>query len=422
MAANSATVPRLVRCAIYTRKSTEDGLDQAFNSLDAQREAGESYIHSQVAEGWQTLPHRYDDGGFTGSNMERPGLRKLVQDIEAGRIDCVVVYKVDRLSRSLLDFARLMSVFEKRCVTFVSVTQQFNTSTPVGRLTLHILLSFSEFEREIIRERTRDKKAAARRKGKWIGGYVPLGYDLDARGGRLIVNEAETEQVRAIYGLFAANRSLDKTLEQIEIRGYKTKTWTTRDDKVHAGRPFTEASLIRLLTNGLYAGMVNYKGKTYRGEQGAIVDKRLWKRVQEIVRKLPVQSKPRTSRAKTLLGGLFYCGLCSKPMAYTATVREQRRYEYYVCRTRSSGCSGCSISAPTIETSVMEQVVNALHQMRTGPGSTRACKLRQAFGRDWRSLTREQLRDLIHSCVERVSYDGSTGRVSIKLREERRDA
>jgi len=315
-----------------------------------------------------------------------------------------------------------MSVFEKHGVTFVSVTQQFNTSTPVGRLTLHILLSFSEFEREIIRERTRDKKAAARRKGQWIGGYVPLGYDLDPRGGRLIVNEAEAEQVRAIYGLFAANLSLDKALEQIEIRGYKTKTWTTRDDKLHAGRPFTEASLTRLLANELYAGMVTYKGKTYRGEQRAIVDKRLWKRVHDIVGKLPMKSKSRTSRAKTLLAGLFYCGRCSKPMAYTAMVRRERRYEYYVCRTRSSGCSGCSISAPALETSVIVQLVNALREMRTGPGSTRARKLRQAFGRDWRSLTRERLRHLIHSCVERVSYDGPTGRVSIEFREERRRA
>src|SRR5579884_3165723 len=179
-----ASAARLIRCAIYTRKSTEEGLDQAFNSLDAQREAGEAYVQSQAGDGWQALPQRYDDGGFTGSNMERPAMRKLVQDVEARRIDCVVVYKVDRLSRSLLDFARIMSVFEQRGISFVSVTQQFNTAVPVGRLTLNILLSFAAFERDIIRERTRDKKSASKKKGKWTGGYVPLGYDLDPRGGR----------------------------------------------------------------------------------------------------------------------------------------------------------------------------------------------------------------------------------------------
>ena len=205
----SGVAPRLVRCAIYTRKSTEEGLDQDFNSLAAQREAAEAFIVSQHQEGWVALPHAYNDGGFTGTNMERPALDQLMAEIEAGRIDCVVVYKVDRLSRSLLDFARLMAVFEQRGVSFVSVTQQFNTRTPVGRLTLHILLSFAQFEQELISERTRDKKAAAKRKGKWTGGYVPLGYDLDPHGGKLLVNETEAEQVQAIFTLFAEKGSLD---------------------------------------------------------------------------------------------------------------------------------------------------------------------------------------------------------------------
>ena len=194
--------PSRLRCAIYTRKSTEEGLDQEFNSLDSQREAAEAFIQSQRREGWIALPQSYDDGGFTGANMDRPALTRLLHAVEAGEVDCVVVYKVDRLSRSLLDFTRMLSVFEKHQVSFVAVTQQFNTSTSLGRLTLNILLSFAQFERELIGERTRDKMSAARRKGKWVGGYPVLGYDVDPAGGRLIVNQEEAEQVRAIFALF----------------------------------------------------------------------------------------------------------------------------------------------------------------------------------------------------------------------------
>jgi site-specific DNA recombinase len=188
---------RVVRCAIYTRKSTEEGLEQQFNSLDAQREASEAYIASQRHEGWTLIPGAYDDGGFTGANMDRPALQRLLADIDDGKVDCVVVYKVDRLSRSLLDFARIMETFDKRGASFVSVTQQFNTTASLGRLTFNILLSFAQFEREMIAERTRDKMSAARRKGKWVGGIPVLGYDVDARGGRLVVNPDEAKQVQA---------------------------------------------------------------------------------------------------------------------------------------------------------------------------------------------------------------------------------
>src|SRR5690242_2521669 len=195
---SAGTLP-LVRCAIYTRKSTEEGLEQEFNSLDAQREAGEAYVASQRHEGWTCLPARYDDGGFTGGNMDRPALRRLLADIEAGNVDCVIVYKVDRLSRSLLDFTRIMEVFDKRGVSFVSVTQAFNTTSSMGRLTLNILLSFAQFEREIISERTRDKMAAARRKGKYVGGAPILGYDVDRKASKLIVNKREAARVREIF-------------------------------------------------------------------------------------------------------------------------------------------------------------------------------------------------------------------------------
>src|SRR5882672_7437961 len=217
-----------VRCAIYTRKSTEEGLDQDFNSLHAQREAGEAYIKSQKHLGWTLIPHPYDDGGFTGSNLDRPALQRLLDDIESRRVDCIVVYKVDRLSRSLLDFARLVDRFDQRSVSFVSVTQQFNTTSSLGRLTLNILLSFAQFEREIISERTRDKMSAARRKGKWVGGTPMLGYDIDPAGGRLVVNEKEARRVREIYEIFRTHQSLAKVVKEMERRGWATKAWTSQ--------------------------------------------------------------------------------------------------------------------------------------------------------------------------------------------------
>src|SRR5918912_4288187 len=205
----------LVRCAIYTRKSTEEGLEQEFNTLQAQREAAEAYILSQKPNGWHALAQRYEDGGFSGASLERPALQQLLADIQARKVDCVVVYKVDRLSRSLLDFARLLSLFEKRAVSFVSVTQEFNTSTSMGRLTLNILLSFAQFEREIIGERTRDKMAAARRKGRWVGGTPVLGYDVDPQGGRLVANPTEAERVREIFAICAGCASLAAAQQQL---------------------------------------------------------------------------------------------------------------------------------------------------------------------------------------------------------------
>lgn len=225
-----------VRCAIYTRKSTEEGLDQDFNSLHAQREAAEAYIQSQKHLGWTLVSKHYDDGGFTGGNLDRPALQQLLEDTDAHQVDCVVVYKVDRLSRSLLDFARLVDRFDQRSVSFVSVTQQFNTTSSLGRLTLNILLSFAQFEREIIGERTRDKMSAARRKGKWIGGTPVLGYDVDPAGGRLVVNDKEAKRVREIFALFLQHHSLSAVVAELGRRRWKTKSWKSQSGRAHAGR------------------------------------------------------------------------------------------------------------------------------------------------------------------------------------------
>ena len=249
-----------IRCAIYSRKSTDDGLDQEFNSLDAQREAGELFIASQKSEGWQCLPERYDDGGFSGGNMDRPGLEQLLTDIESGNIDCVVVYKVDRLSRSLMDFARIMETFEKHNVSFVSVTQQFNTTHSMGRLTLNILLSFAQFEREIIGERIRDKLAAQRRKGKWTGGIPVLGYDVDRTTPtpKLVINESEAKQVREIYDLYLQLVSLLPVVDELQRRDWNNKTWTTKKGKQRGGKTFDRRSLHALLTNPIYLGKIRH--------------------------------------------------------------------------------------------------------------------------------------------------------------------
>lgn len=222
-----------IRCAIYTRKSTEEGLEQEFNSLDAQREAGEAYIKSQQHEGWVCLPSQYDDGGYTGANMERPAIRRLLSDIEAGKVDCVVVYKVDRLSRSLLDFARIMETFERHKVSFVSVTQAFNTASSMGRLVLNVLLSFAQFEREMISERTRDKIAAARRKGKWSGGMPILGYIVAKT--KLVVDETEAERVRQIFQLYLEQQAMLPVVRELDRRGWLTKQWTTKKGFAAAG-------------------------------------------------------------------------------------------------------------------------------------------------------------------------------------------
>jgi DNA invertase Pin-like site-specific DNA recombinase len=285
-----------MRCAIYTRKSSEEGLAQEFNSLDAQRESAEAYILSQRQAGWTALAERYDDGGYTGANLERPALQRLLSDVGAGRIDCVVVYKVDRLSRSLLDFARLMGVFEKRTVNLVSVTQQFNTTASLGRLTLNILLSFAQFEREIIAERTRDKMSAARRKGEWVGGTPVLGYDVAPGGGKLVVNEDEAHQVRAVFALYLEHKALSPVLREIQQRQWTTKRWTTNDGRLHPGRPFEQQDLVGLLGNVMYAGKVRYQGQTYAGEHAAIVEEGVWARVQGMLQKSG-RSVPRKVRA-----------------------------------------------------------------------------------------------------------------------------
>jgi DNA invertase Pin-like site-specific DNA recombinase len=270
-----------VRCAIYTRKSSEEGLDMEFNSLDAQRESCEAYVTSQKQEGWLLVPDRYDDGGFSGGTLERPALKRLMADVEAGRVDCIVVYKIDRLSRALMDFARLVEVFDAHKVTFVSITQSFNTTTSMGRLTLNILLSFAQFEREVIGERIRDKFAASRKRGMWMGGMPPLGYDVIER--KLVVNPAEAELVRLIFRRYLELGSATEVVRELAAAGHQTKSWTTQGGKERQGGRIDKGMLYKLLANRIYLGEAVHKGVSYPGEHEALINQTTWDRVHQIL-------------------------------------------------------------------------------------------------------------------------------------------
>ena len=351
----------VIRCAVYTRKSTDEGLQQDFNSLDAQREAGEAFIASQRGKGWQLVPERFDDGGFTGANMERPALKRLLAAVETRQINCVVVYKVDRLSRSLLDFARMMELFDRYGASFASVTQNFNTTDSMGRLTLNILLSFAQFEREIISERTSDKMCAARKRGKWIGGHPVLGYDIDQQARRLVVNPGEAHQVRSIFDLYLDHGAMLPVLQELDRYGWRTKQWTTQTGQVRGGKPFTKSLLYGLLTNAIYTGRVNHKGTLYPGEHEAIIARATWEQVQDTLdRNGRTNGGGTKNRYGALLRGLLFCVPCGEPMCHTYSAKGVKRYRYYVCyRAQQRGWKHCktkSVSAPTIESTVLEAV------------------------------------------------------------------
>src|SRR5579872_4054627 len=360
-AAKVMPVPKPVRCAIYTRKSTDEGLNKEFNSLDAQREAAEAFILSQRHEGWTLVPTEYSDGGYTGANMERPGVRQLLADIEAGKIDCVVVYKVDRLSRSLIDFAKMMEFFEKHGVCFVSTTQQFNTKSPLGRLTLHILLSFAQFEREIISERTRDKQVAARKKGKWTGGHLILGYDLDPRGGRLVINPEEAERVREIFRLYLEGTTVLNLVRRLDQLGWRNKQWTTQEGKLYGGSPLRRCHVYNLLGNIIYTGRIKIGEEIFAGEHDGIIDVVTFDQAQARLKQNAwTPGNPHRTKMESLLRGIIYCSCCGSGMYSTYSASKQRRYRYYVCyrsQQKLEGyCTTRAVSAPSVEDAVVQGI------------------------------------------------------------------
>lgn len=402
---NTSQEKQPIYCAIYTRKSTSEGLDQDFTSLDAQRESAMSYINSQKNEGWIVLEDQYNDGGYTGANTDRPALKRLVEDIKANKINCVVVYKVDRLSRSLIDFVQMLELFEQNKVTFVSVTQQFSTNTSMGRLTLNILLSFAQFEREIISERTKDKMAAARKKGKWLGGKPPLGYNIDKEGRKLVINPQEAELVRTIFDLYIKGYSLKLLGKELTNRGYRSKSYTSQEGNKSGGNIFQNTALNAIIRNPLYIGKVRHAQTLYDGEQEAIIDEKTFYSAAEILTK--------SRNYKELIKGhvvtnpltkLLFCKKCNKPMFGTHTAKKRKiKYRYYVCanvqKYGHEGCTTKSINAHEIEKAVAE----CLFEQPEGAG----------FKENWQNLTAQEQKIILVNHIKRVDYNAETKKLFI---------
>lgn len=410
---------RKLRCVIYTRKSSEEGLEQEFNSLHAQREACEAYIASQRSEGWVVLRDQYDDGGVSGGTLERPGLKALMQDIEEGLVDVVVVYKIDRLSRSLADFAKLVEVFDRTGVTFVSVTQQFNTTTSMGRLTLNILLSFAQFEREVTAERIRDKVAASRKKGIWMGGVPPYGYRVENR--KLVIDPERAEHVRWIFDRFVEIGSATELARQIDQRGLLTPNGNRMDKKY----------LYRVLNNRAYIGEAVHKGDSYPGEHEAILDRVIWDKVHTILQESP-RKRAANTRAETpaLLKGLIY-GPDGAAFSPTHTKKRGKLYRYYVSQSiLKHGAGSCPIGRVTageIETAVIDQVRAVFRQPEIIAGAWDAAKSHcrditldearmalQQFDPLWDELFPAEQTRIIALAVERV--DIGTDAISVRMR------
>jgi site-specific DNA recombinase len=410
--------PKL-RCAVYTRKSSEEGLDMEFNSLEAQREACEAYVASQRAEGWLLVSDRYDDGGFSGGTLDRPALKRLLADIEAGKIDVVVVYKIDRLSRSLMDFSRLVEVFEQHKVTFVSVTQSFNTTTSMGRLTLNVLLSFAQFEREVIGERIRDKFAASRKRGMWMGGWAPLGYEVKDR--KLIVNEADAKLIRSIFQRFLKIGSATTLARQLVAENSRNKY----------GKLIDKGMLYKMLRNPVYVGVAMHKGASHPGEHVGIIDRKTWDKVQARLQENP-RKRAGAARAQTpsLLKGIIF-GPTGIAMSPTHTRKNGKLYRYYLSQTvlkqGAGDCPAARVPAAEIEKIVIDQVrllllspeiiVQTWRNARKSIKSLTESDVRSsllAFNPLWNELFPAEQSRIIELLVERV--DIRSDRIDIKLR------
>jgi site-specific DNA recombinase len=415
--------PRKLNCAIYTRKSTEEGLEQNFNSLDAQREACENFIASQKAEGWVMLPEQYNDGGFSGGNMERPGLKQLIKAIKTGAIDTIVVYKIDRLSRSLADFAKLVEIFDEHKVTFVSVTQSFNTTTSMGRLTLNILLSFAQFEREVSGERVRDKISASRKRGMWMGGMPPLGYDIVSR--KLVPNPQEVKIVQEIFRRFSLVPSMATLVHDLRARGVTSKSWVTIKGIQRTGKLVDKGFLYKILNNPVYVGIAAYKGKHYTGEQPAIIDQPVWEKVQANLAKgrsnrpLHAGRADRTSQAPCLLKGLLYSneGRCFTP-GYTR--KKDKFYRYYIntdaIKIGPNSCEIQRLPAGDIESVITAKVKEILQTPEVTAAAVReVCRLRpdieeyeainalRSIDEIWNELFPAERSHIVRSLINRIT-------------------
>ena len=414
-----------LRCAIYTRKSSEEGLEQDFNSLDAQREACEAFIASQKREGWTALPEMYDDGGFSGATMERPAFQRLLGDVSAGKIDVVVVYKVDRLTRSLSDFAKIVDTFDKRKVSFVSVTQQFNTTSSMGRLTLNILLSFAQFEREVTGERIRDKIAASKKKGMWMGGLPSLGYDVKDR--RLVVNEVEAKTVRYIFRRYTELKSVRLLKADLDARGIVSKTRKASDGTRYGEKPLARGALYLMLQNRIYRGEIVHKDKSYPGEHEAIIDEALWTKAQSILTgNRADRILGTTEKQVSLLSGILFDARDER-MTPTHATKNGTRYRYYISRSLLAGAakdSGQRIPASSLEALVRRRIHGwladraAMLDIVQGHTSDAATQKRLMVGLErcvaaWPELRTNDIRNFVLSIVARIQVHAD--RIDIML-------
>ena len=397
-----------IRCAVYTRKSTSEGLEQEFNSLDAQRETAEAYIVSQKHKGWRCLEDQYNDGGHTGADMKRPALQRLLNDIRENQVDCIVVYKIDRLSRSLMDFGRIVDILDQHGCSFVSVTQQFNTTSSMGRLTLNVLLSFAQFEREIISERTRDKIAAARRKGKWTGGAIPLGYDLqkNVTGSRLIVNPKEAERVRTIFATYLERHSLRDTVEHITRLGHGTKLRQRHDGSMVGNKPFNKSRVSSILHNPIYVGKIRHREHLYPGQHEPIIMPDQWDRIQSLLAEhRPFRNSPRNGKNRFPLAGIIRCGVCDGVMTPTFTSKGSRRYRYYTCRNRQTqnltSCQNPATPATELERFIQWKLL-VMYPIDKGDI-------------EGQPQTLSQKREYFLSRLKQISFDGKTFRIRMDL-------
>jgi DNA invertase Pin-like site-specific DNA recombinase len=415
------------RCAIYTRKSSEEGLEQDFNSLHAQREACEAFIKSQVGEGWRLIRTAYDDGGLSGGTMERPALQRMLADINQGQIDVVVVYKVDRLTRSLADFAKMVEVFDARGVSFVAVTQQFNTTTSMGRLTLNVLLSFAQFEREVTGERIRDKIAASKQKGIWMGGLVPIGYDVHER--RLVVNQSEAETVREIFGRYLELGCVRLLMEDLNGRGIRSKVRVAKNGRKSGGNTFSRGALYELLSNPIYLGEIRHKGTRHPGLHEPIVDQELWDKTQCMLRSRAVRRAPRVARstASPFTGKVF--DESGQSLTPRHAGKGERRYRYYVSRSLIRGSAdstvrGWRLPAPEIERSVATAACQILSDQAAIATSAQVIGLSENrlpsiffAAEEWieRLQSEVEAGAALNSLVDRIDLTDSSIRLALKL-------
>lgn len=402
------------RCAIYTRKSTEEGLEQAFNSLDAQREACAAYILSQAHEGWELVNEHYDDGGWSGGNMARPALQQLLADVAAGKVDVIVVYKVDRLTRSLADFARIVESLDKAGASFVSVTQAFNTTTSMGRLTLNVLLSFAQFEREVTSERIRDKVAASKRKGMWMGGPVPLGYRLEGR--KLVIDDEEAETVRLIFRRYPELGSVGTLADELAAAGVRTKVRQYGNGRSVGGVSFSRGSLAQLIQNPIFIGKVRHRGELYEGEHEAIIHQHIWERVQNL---LATNRRERVhgirTRSPSLLTGMI-TDQDGRQMSPVFTTRGNHQHRYYVTRLKPGEDSRCAWRVPAGETD--RAVLSCIERKLTRRAAELGSPLEEPINLD-RCSVPEQRRILLENDV-RVQLGSSEIIVSVGHRLENR--